>query len=288
MLIASDWAPIRAFDALDSRAPRIGLRRSASASPKRRPPSRQLRVRPDDRRSARVEERRGVQRRSGARRGPDRRGVRRRLPREQSRARLRRGRPAPDDVGPSPEPHPHRRRRPDRQGSARAADPDFTRRQDPHRQHQRGRGPDRVERRPGRVRVGPSEGPRDHPTLQEVRRRRARDCTLRSRVHPLPAALCRGRVPVDGRGRRRLRRRAPSSRAARPGVPQGTAHRVLARQLRVLPEDGFLPSQGRLLRGAAASQERHREHGALPLPHHRCGTAPPGRQGRRGVSPYHS
>ena len=87
VLVASDWAPIRAFEPIVREIPRRSTA-TCCRSARRRPAHRQLRVRADVGELGRVEERRGVQGRARAR-GAHGGAVRRRLPREQPRAGLR-------------------------------------------------------------------------------------------------------------------------------------------------------------------------------------------------------
>ncbi|MCK7482302.1 MAG: hypothetical protein M0C28_38025 [Candidatus Moduliflexus flocculans] len=92
IVVAADWAPIRALEPVMSGRPRGGLRGPAPGPPRRRSPDRQLRVRPDGGPPARLEERRGLQGLPGPRRRPDGGPVRGGLPGQQPRLRLRPGR----------------------------------------------------------------------------------------------------------------------------------------------------------------------------------------------------
>ena len=100
---------------------------------------------------------------AGARGGPDGGAVRRGVPGQQPRAGLRRRRPPRDLRVLARARHPDRRRRAHGGAGARAAQRARQRSGDPHRQHQRRRRPDGLNRRPRRVRVGRRRWPPRRP-----------------------------------------------------------------------------------------------------------------------------
>ena len=277
VLVASDWAPIRAFEPIVRDAPEADLRRSAARPAPRRPPHRQLRVRADVG-DAPVWK-------SGA---------------------VFKGEPAhvagltavPFDVACLANNHvldygvAGLREHPPRAHASAASGPSApgSRRRRPARRSacaSTGQAIHIVNISEGEDLTASTGGPGvfgwDMPlaaaqarALKKTRRRGDRDRALRAGVRAVPAALRRLRVPGACRGWRRLRHRPSSARA--PG------HRMVAR-----PSDSLQPRQLRVLSAHDAAPSEDGFLRELPLrrrPDHGARTAPVPDHGRRacGVS----
>ena len=255
VLVASDWAPIRAFDPIVRHDPESVYGDLLPAPAPRRPAHRQLRVRADVRR-----------RRPSGRAAPCSRASR----------RTSRGSTAvPFEVaclannhvldygvtGPARDPAAARTDTAIRTVGAGLTDeqahaPLTLHRQRAARSTSSTSARARTSPRRAAARAcsgGTSRGRVAHPAVQEARWRRHRDRALRPGVRAVSAALRRGGVPGDGGRRRRLRDRPPPARAAGHRAMAGTADRLQPRQLRVLPADRPVPPEGRLLRHACSA-----------------------------------
>ena len=109
---------------------------------------------------------------------------------------------------------------------------------------------------PRRLRLGDREDRGPRPESQEARRSRGRCGARRPRIHPFPAALYRHRLPGPVRCRSRLRHRPSSPRPPGDRDAPGPAHRLQPGKFRLLPAlRPLLPENG-LIRRASSPREQ--------------------------------
>ena len=122
-------------------------------------------------------------------------------------------------------------------------------------------------------------------SAEETRRRGDRDRALRTGVRAVPAAVRRRRVPGACRGWRRLRHRPSSARAPGHRMVARPSDSLQPRQLRVLSAHDAASIGRRVLREPAL--RRRPDHGdrAAPVPDHGHGPAASRPEGSAGLRP---